>query len=165
MIVPVPVKSVFRRKVVEPVIAQLKQGVTPDKMALSIALGGVIGIFPILGSTTFLCLIVGVIFKLNHPVMQLVNFLLYQFHIPMILFFVRIGEFIFGADPFSFSFDVLRKELRADPLGFVDQFGMAGVHAIVGWMVIAPWIAFAIYYSVRPILQKMSTNLPDPTRP
>ena len=48
-------KSFWKRRVVTPLIAQLKQGVTPEKLALTVALGLVLGIFPILGATTLLC--------------------------------------------------------------------------------------------------------------
>jgi hypothetical protein len=35
------------RKVVLPVVELLRQGITPEKIALSIALGAVIGVFPV----------------------------------------------------------------------------------------------------------------------
>ena len=48
-------RSFWRRRVVEPIAGQLKQGITPEKIALTIALGMALGIFPILGSTMLLC--------------------------------------------------------------------------------------------------------------
>ena len=54
-IAPTVRESFWKRRVVTPLIAQLKQGVTPEKLALTVALGLVLGIFPILGATTLLC--------------------------------------------------------------------------------------------------------------
>eukprot|EP01034_Spumella_vulgaris_P003768 gene3768-4823_t len=69
----------LRRKpaVLGPVLAQLRQGITPEKIALTAALGAVIAVFPILGSTTVLCGLVAWGLRLNQPIIQLVNYLCY----------------------------------------------------------------------------------------
>jgi len=51
-------KEFFYRRLVRPILDLLRQGVTPEKMALSLALGGALGVFPALGCTTLLCTIV-----------------------------------------------------------------------------------------------------------
>ncbi len=40
---------------------------TPEKMALSLALGGALGVFPALGCTTLLCTLVAIVLRLNLP--------------------------------------------------------------------------------------------------
>ncbi len=62
------------RRLVQPVVALLTQGVTPEKIALSLAMGIGLGIFPVLGSTTLLCAAAAIIFRLNLPAIQLINF-------------------------------------------------------------------------------------------
>jgi hypothetical protein len=47
--------AVIRCRVVQPVIDLLTQGISPEKIALSLAFGIVLGVFPVLGSTTLLC--------------------------------------------------------------------------------------------------------------
>lgn len=71
----VPRESWWRRRIVAPVIAQLKQGATPEKLALTVALGFVLGVFPILGSATLLCGLAAWALRLNQPVIQIVNYL------------------------------------------------------------------------------------------
>ena len=66
-----PLKRFWRERVVALIIAQFTQGVTAQKMALTIALGITLGVFPIVGATTTLCAIVGVWLRLNQPVIQL----------------------------------------------------------------------------------------------
>jgi uncharacterized protein (DUF2062 family) len=63
----------WQERMVALVAAQLMQGVTPQKIALSIALGISLGIIPVLGVTTMLCAMAAIRFKLNQPVIQLVN--------------------------------------------------------------------------------------------
>jgi len=48
----------FRRRIARPIVELLRQGVTPEKMALSLALGVALGVFPVLGTTTALCALV-----------------------------------------------------------------------------------------------------------
>ncbi len=66
---PVQRESLWRRWVVKPVVAQLAQGTTPAKIAQAIAFGVTTGVFPLLGTTTVLALGVGVLLKLNQPVL------------------------------------------------------------------------------------------------
>ena len=66
-------RGFFHRRVVAPIVALLTQGITPEKIALSLAFGIVLGIFPVLGSTTVLCAAAALVFGLNLPAIQLVN--------------------------------------------------------------------------------------------
>ena len=63
------------RRVVDPILGLMRQGLTTEKVALSLAFGIVLGVFPILGSTTILCAVAALIFRLT--TIQLVNYLLY----------------------------------------------------------------------------------------
>ena len=87
--------SWWQRRVVAPIVQQLRQGITPQKIALTLALGGVLGIFPILGATTLLCGIAGVWLRLNQPIIQLVNYLVYPLQIALLIPFYRAGFPIF----------------------------------------------------------------------
>ena len=67
----------LKRRLVRPIIELLRQGVTPDKLALSLALGVALGIFPALGWTTALCAIAALVLRLNLPAIQIVNYFMY----------------------------------------------------------------------------------------
>ena len=57
----------------EKIVGFLKQGLTPRDLALTIALGSVIGVFPVLGMTTILCTLAAVTLRLNLPALQSIN--------------------------------------------------------------------------------------------
>jgi len=59
-----------------PLLALMRQGVTPEKLALSLSLGTAIGLIPILGVSTAICALLAVLLRLNMPAIQLVNYLL-----------------------------------------------------------------------------------------
>ena len=146
--------SFLRRRVVDPVLELLRQGVTPEKIALSLAFGLALGIFPVLGLSTVLCTVVAIVLRLNLPAIQLVNYLASPLQLALIIPFVRVGEHVLG--------------LRAQPLSVSEGFRImadgvihaivvlwdAIVHAALGWIVIGPALIFALYRLFKPLLER-----------
>lgn len=148
-------QSFWHRRVIAPIRAQLTQGVTPDKVALTLGLGTVCSVFPFLGFTTLLNLGVGIALRLNQPILQTVNVLLGPVQLALILVFVRTGETIWREPESRFTIaEMLRVFREASLSGFVERFGWAGIHALTAWLVTAPLIIAAIFFSVRPALRR-----------
>lgn len=152
-------KKFFREKIVTLAADQLRRGITPKKVAMTLALAVTLGLFPILGATTFLCLIAGVLFRLNHPILQVINHLLYPLQILMIPAFIRAGEKIFGAEPIPFNLLVWKDEFFRSPMGFLEKFGMAGVHAIAAWCVVFPFAVFLLYRVFLPFTLRLEMKV------
>ncbi len=149
-----PPRTVWQRRVLDPVVAQLTQGITPEKVALTIAIGSAIALFPILGTTTLLCLLVGIALRLNQPIIQVVNYLCTPIHIPLIWWMIRTGEWLFGEPHRPFKMRVLANLLWEEPMQFLRVFGMTGLHAIVVWAILAPFWALIVYHIALPILRE-----------
>ena len=81
----------------------LSQGSTPRNLALSLALGMVVGLFPVLGLSTLLCTILALVFRLNLPAMQAANYGVYPLQLMLMLPFARLGEKVFHARAIPFS--------------------------------------------------------------
>ena len=133
------------RRLVHPVISLLKQGITPEKIALSLAIGIVLGIFPALGLTTLLCAAAAIVFKLNFPSIQLVNWFVYPLQLILILPFMRAGAFLFRARPLHLSLAQMLTIVRADWLGAVAMLWTATLRAVVVWMLVGPVMSFILY--------------------
>ncbi len=136
-------------------LAQLRQGITPEKIALTLAIGLVLGLFPIFGTTSALCLLAGLWLKLNQPMIQLVNWFAAPLQLPGIYLFVRIGERLTRTPPVHFSIAGLLQQFRAAPLQFLQQFGMTGLRAILAWLLIAPAVAAVVYVALLPPLRRL----------
>ena len=147
------VPSFFERKVVAPILAQLRQGITPEKIALTAALGAVIAVFPILGSTTLLCGLVAWGLRLNQPIMQLVNYLCYPLQFALLLPFYRAGEW-FGAPHVSLSIPEMMARFQAGPMAFIAEFGLVALGGVAAWLLAAPFAVVAIHFALRPILRQ-----------
>ena len=149
----------WQRRVVAPIVAQLRQGITPEKIALTLALGGVIGIFPILGATTFLCAVVGIWLRLNQPVIQLVNYLVYPLQIVLLIPFYRAGEHLFRADPVPIvNVPDLVARFGADPGRFLVDYGLVGLYGITVWLLVAPPLAALAYALLKPLLLRLRSS-------
>lgn len=158
--------SLWQRRVVAPIVAQLKQGITPRKIALTLALGGTLGIFPILGATTALCAIAGVWLRLNQPIIQLVNYLVYPLQIALLIPFYRAGERLFGAEPVPIvNVADLVARFGAGPWQFLLDYGRVGLYGIAVWMLLAPLLAAAAYATLKPTLETLTSSAGGPRPP
>jgi len=143
------------RKIVLPVVDLLRQGITPEKIALSIALGVVLGIFPVLGSTTLLCAAAALVLRLNLPAIQLVNYLIYPLQLILFLPFLKAGSRIVGSRPVSLTLGEIFSLMKTDLWGLVRTLWTASLGAMALWLVIAPVLGAAVYYTLAPILRKL----------
>jgi len=148
-------KLFWWRRVRDPIVSLLGQGLTPETLALSFAMGLVLGVFPIIGATTILCFLAGAVFRLNHVALQLANHLAYPLQIPLILAFVRLGEGLLRAPRVTFDPIALVRHFQRDPVGFLREFGVTGLHGILGWSLVAPPVLLVLYLALRPPLRRL----------
>jgi len=146
--------EIIKRGIIHPVIDLLKQGVTPEKISLSIALGGTVGIFPVIGTTSLFCGLLSYFLRLNMIAIQAVNYAVYPVQILMLVPFVRLGESISGSEPFPISTDAIIAMLKLGLIPTVRYFWEATINGIMGWAVISTPSAFLVYIIIVPILRK-----------
>jgi uncharacterized protein (DUF2062 family) len=141
--------------VLQPIRTQLTQGVAPDQIAATVAVGTACSLFPIFGVTSIVNLIVGLGLRMNQPILQSLNQLLGPLQIALILVYVRMGEFIWQSSERHFTLKDMLREFRERSLGdFLQQFGWAGAHALTAWLITSPFLVGAIYLAARPALRR-----------
>ena len=149
-------RGFVHRRVVAPIVALLTQGITPEKIALSLAFGIVLGIFPVLGSTTVLCAVAALIFQLNLPAIQLVNYLIYPLQLFLLVPFIRIGEKLFRVAPLQLSVTQILAMVRADLPHAISTLWLAEMHAMAVWLLIASPAVLLIYFLLSWALRQVS---------
>jgi len=150
-----PRLSFWKRRFGDPVIALLTQGVTPDKLAATFAVGTAVSLFPFLGTNTLFNLGVGLWFRMNQPILQAINYLITPLHLVMMLVYVHMGEIIWRSQEDKFSvLDVIRT-FRDEPISeFFHRFGWAGIHAFTAWLISVPFIIAGLYVTLRPVMHR-----------
>jgi uncharacterized protein (DUF2062 family) len=121
-------------KIVEPLVALIKKGISPERISLGMACGIILGVFPVLGATTILSGLAAIIFRLNLPATQLVNYLVYPLQIILIIPFFQLGGLLFQVEPPPLSAQELIILLRSDILGTISSLWGATLRAIVAWL-------------------------------
>jgi uncharacterized protein (DUF2062 family) len=119
--------------------------VSPRKLALSVALGVVCGLVPVLGISTALCAVLAVVLRLNQPAIQVANYLVTPLQLVLIIPPLRVGEWLARAARFPITLEAGLALVSQGPLRAVKVLGAAIVHASLAWMVLAPPTAFALY--------------------
>jgi uncharacterized protein (DUF2062 family) len=112
----------------------LRQGISPRRLAITLALGFAVGCIPVLGVPTVLCAALAFGLRLNLPAIQAANYAAMPFQLALILPFVRLGERIFRSAQPALSTGALA-HLSAS--GFMLHLGSITGHALVAWLLLA----------------------------
>jgi uncharacterized protein (DUF2062 family) len=148
------IKSFFQNTISRPILNLFIMGISPEKLSLSMACGAVIGIFPVLGSTTLICGAVAIILRLNLPAIQLSNYLVWPLQIALLIPFINFGAFIFQVQPPPLSVQELSALFQQDFWGTVAYFFDTIAHAVVAWLLISAPLFPVLYFVCVPIFRK-----------
>jgi uncharacterized protein (DUF2062 family) len=145
----------FRRRMVRPILELLRQGVTPEQLALSLTLGVALGVFPVLGTTTLLCALVAFLWRLNLPAIQIANYFVYPLQIALLIPFFRLGEKLFGAPHLPLSVEQILAMVHASLWGATRMLWTTIWHAALGWCFVAPVFVALSYRVLLPALRRV----------
>ncbi|HWZ86942.1 MAG TPA: DUF2062 domain-containing protein [Thermoanaerobaculia bacterium] len=152
-------RSFVGRKIRDPIHQQLTQGLSPEKIAATVAVGLCIAVNPIVGTTTILCLAAAWALRLNQPIMQAVNWSSYALQLLLIFPFIRLGEWMFRAPRETRSLERLVAVMKADPYrAFVDLRATLA-HAFVAWLAVAPVLVAALYLATLPACRALARRV------
>ena len=148
-------QAFLRRRLVNPLARQLTQGVSPGALALAVALGLVLGAFPVLGATTALCAVAAAALRLNQPAIQVANYVAYPLQLALYLPFFHAGAWLFGEPPVSFTIGQVRAQLEADLAGTVRLYAGANARAVAAWALVALPATLLLHATLRPLLARV----------
>jgi len=152
-------KAFLRRHFIDPIIGLLSQGITPRQLALSLAFGIGLGIFPVLGTTTVLCTVMALAWRLNRVAIHTVHFAITPVQLLLTIPFVRVGERVVQAPPQSPSMDARLELITASAGHAIVVLWGAIVHAVIGWVAIGPVAIYLLYRALTPILKHAALTL------
>jgi uncharacterized protein (DUF2062 family) len=151
----------YRRGVL-PILALLRMGATPRRLAWSIAAGLLIGINPLIGTTTVLCLAAAFSFRLNLVASQIANHAMFPLEVLLVIPFIRLGTRVFHTAAMPLSPRLFLEAVRTSPLALTRQVWLWEWHAFVVWAAIAvvatPLIALALTPVLRQLLGRVQQH-------
>ncbi|MGD0791911.1 MAG: DUF2062 domain-containing protein [Terriglobales bacterium] len=149
-------KEFLQKRLVRPILQLLTQGITPEKIALSLAFGIMLGVFPVLGTTSLLCLIAALLFRLNLAAVQLVNILVYPLWFALLIPFVRVGERLFGVPPLAMTGSQMLALAHADFLHSVSVLWLTALRSAAAWLLVGPLGIIVLYLILAPMIRRMA---------
>ncbi|HEY0262929.1 MAG TPA: DUF2062 domain-containing protein [Granulicella sp.] len=147
------------RRFLPPILALLRTGATPEALAWSIAVGLALGINPLVGTSTILCLAAALLFRLNLAAAQLANYAAYPLQLLLIVPFIALGSRIFHTAPLPLSPSEFLAQARQSPLSLVRQLWLWEWHAMIVWAAIAAVFIPLLRLALTPILRGLTLRM------
>ena len=136
MLVPQSVREFFRCKVLRPLLRQLRGGVTPRRLAWSLAFGVVIGINPTVGMTTVLVVLLAWMLGLNQIASQIGVHTASPLHLLLFIPFIELGVHLFHTARLPLSRQQI-EHLSHHPLRLLHEIWQWEWHALIVWGIVA----------------------------
>lgn len=146
----------IRKRIIDPILGFLKQGISPASLALAITVGVVIAYIPVFGVTTLLCLLFVWLLRLNPAVVLLANNLAYPLQFIFFLPLLRAGEWLFNAPHVPFSPSQIFAMAKENIWDVLALLWKSTVYGMVVWIIVSIPVGFILYYVLKFLLSKTS---------
>jgi len=134
-------------------------GATPRSLAWSIAAGLLIGINPVIGSTTLLSLAVTFRFRLNLVATQIANHAMFPLEVVLLIPFIRLGSHVFHTAAMPLAPRLFVQEARIAPLTLTYNLWMWVWHAFVLWAALALVAAPLLARALTELLERIQARI------
>lgn len=131
----------------------LRQGISPRRLALTLALGIAVGCIPVVGLPTLVCALLALTLRLNLPAIQAANYVAMPLQLLLIAPFLRLGAWLFatGNQPGTSAATLL----RLSPLTLATQCAALAAHAVLAWLLLAVPAVVLMTLAFIPLLRRV----------
>lgn len=147
-------KHWLHRRVVAPIVQLLLQGITPRKIAQSMAVGLCLSTFPLLGVTSLLCLAAAIRLRLNVVAIQLVNWLAAPLQVALLIPFYRMGIRLFSLPDFPMTPQGMIAAFREDFLGTFAGMWMTVAGGAAIWLALIVPVSLLFFVAMDAALRR-----------
>jgi len=130
----------------------LSQGISPQRLALTLALGFAVGCIPVIGIPTVLCAALALGLRLNLPAIQAANYAAMPLQLALIVPFVRLGAWLISAQPARLAPGAL---MSLSAKGFATQMGSLAGQALLAWVLVAAPAVALITFALTRMLRRI----------
>jgi uncharacterized protein (DUF2062 family) len=116
-------------------ILWLGQGISPRRLALTLALGFAIGCIPVIGIPTVLCATVALALRLNFPAIQAANYAAMPLQLALIVPFMRLGRWLIASESSRAGDPPALFSLRF--FDVASHMGRMAGQALLAWLLVA----------------------------
>ena len=147
------------KKLFQLIKTYLKEGTTPTKLAITLALGMVIGIMPVVGIATPFATLLALIFRLNIPILLATTYALAPFYILLYYPFLRYGTMFFSGNIALFEKIEALDMSELTWLETFQQLGWVQLYGVGAWLFVAIPLCVVLFYFNKNALQRLLVKL------
>ncbi|MGD0890043.1 MAG: DUF2062 domain-containing protein [Terracidiphilus sp.] len=136
----------------------LRKGISPQRLALTLALGFAIGCVPVVIIPTFICAALALTLRLNFAAIQAANYVAMPLQLLLIVPFVRLGGWLFDAGPVHAS--QIAALLHTSPVDLVTQLTGIFGHALAAWLLLAIPAVALLTFALTMLLRRVPAMAP-----
>ena len=156
---PAPASSWLRRRLLDPLVGLLRQGLSPEQLALTVALGVAVGLIPVMGAITTVGALVALRLRLNMAALQLVSHMMTPLQLLLLLPLLRQGARLWGnVQVQDLSLAHVRYLFANDWRAALQLLWRAEVGAIALWLLAAVPLVAVLYFGLRPLFRRMMSR-------
>jgi len=137
----------------------LNQGTSPEKLSMTVAVGIILGLFPIIGTTSVLCLGASLTLRLNKVFIQMVNYMVYPLQLVLFIPLIKAGNEIFQLTGHPVNYQNLLHLFRHDTFAALGEFTNLLMAAIILWAVAAVPLTFILYHSSLKYMKRLKVKI------
>ncbi len=130
----------------------LKQGLTPQGLALSLVISTLVSIFPIFGISTIVLTCIAIPFRLNLPIMIAFSYIVGPLKFLVLIPFINIGSSIFGTEHTLLTFESIKISYETSFLDTARDLSYELLCGSVGWLFTAIPLGVVIYFFLKGVL-------------
>jgi uncharacterized protein (DUF2062 family) len=134
----------------------LRQGISPRRLALTLALGFAIGCIPVVGIPTVVCAALALALRLNLPAIQAANYAVMPLQLALILPFIRLGGWLVSSSHYqAVQAGQAGALLHATPLRLITQMGSLAGQALLAWVILAVPAVLLLTFTLTLLLRRI----------
>lgn len=134
------------RKLILPLKKAIKDGISIERLSVSLALGVTVGLIPLYGVTTILIGAVALSLRLNLIAMQIAHYIVHPIQIALLIPFLKAGDSMVKGSEVSFSLQQYIQLFRTDFWGAIQELWLINLSAIAIWLIISIPLFLGLYY-------------------
>ncbi|WP_242928951.1 DUF2062 domain-containing protein [Pontibacter vulgaris] len=133
----------------------LKQGMTPQKLSATVAVGTIVGIIPAFGVVTIFVTAIAARFRLNIAATILVSYLAQPLQLLFIIPFIKAGIFMFGLSEIKLTVDEMLSMFKTDWLEALNTLWVANLAGVSAWAILSIPSGVILYFLLLPLFHKV----------
>ncbi len=140
------IKGWTERKFVSPIRTAIKEGISIERLSVSLALGITVGLIPLYGTTTVIVGLIALSLRLNFVAMQIAHYIVHPIQIALLIPFLKMGDTLLKGNEVSFTVHQYIQLFKTDFWATLKDLWLVNLSAVGIWLILSVPLFLALYY-------------------